>query len=207
MRLRMLHTAAVRRRGVVAVGVVSAFLIAGGITFGSIPDAGGVIHGCYAKRDGTLRVIDTNAGASCSATKETAVNWNQTGQPGADGLPGSPGPGATTFEATGSDLFFTRLATATDSGIIVDAQCDGDFGLIRIRTMDQGDRLEVWGTSFSNATGLVEVVPPLGNAVQTGGLRAGIYVIARALQPGVPFTRIDVGGELCTFAGMVTPSN
>ena len=42
----------------VAVGSVGS-----AIAFASIPDAGGVIHGCYDNK-GTLRVIDTGAGQS-----------------------------------------------------------------------------------------------------------------------------------------------
>jgi len=49
---------------------------AAGIAYASIPDGSGVIHGCVAKKDGSLRVIDTGAGGSCSAAKETALNWS-----------------------------------------------------------------------------------------------------------------------------------
>lgn len=67
------------------LGVLVAVVLgvaAGGIAYASIPDSNGVIHGCYAQKDGRLRVINTDAGASCNTTKENPLNWNQAGPPG-----------------------------------------------------------------------------------------------------------------------------
>jgi hypothetical protein len=63
----------------------------------AIPDGGGVIHGCFAPPNGSLRVIDTGANQACKST-EKSVNWNQTGiqgpkgDQGVPGVPGLPGP-------------------------------------------------------------------------------------------------------------------
>ena len=84
-----------RTRAVIA-GVaagLAVLAVGGGVAFATIPDAGGVIHGCYAKPSGgtpagTLRVIDT--GQSCQAN-ETALNWNQAGQLGPQGPAGPQG--------------------------------------------------------------------------------------------------------------------
>ncbi len=60
-------------------------------TIPSTPD--GVITGCYSAKDGSLRVIDKQAGDSCKK-KEIEVSWNQkgaTGDPGATGPTGPPG--------------------------------------------------------------------------------------------------------------------
>jgi hypothetical protein len=80
--------------------VLVALAVAGGI-FGiatavqaDIPD-GGVIHGCYQKVNGQLRVIDTSQGGACRPS-ENALSWNQTGPTGATGAKGTTGPtGAT----------------------------------------------------------------------------------------------------------------
>jgi hypothetical protein len=72
---------------VVAVGG----LAAGGIAWAAIPDSNGVIHGCYAKTNGTLRVIDSSS-QNCDTKKEVALNWNQTGPKGATGAEGPTGP-------------------------------------------------------------------------------------------------------------------
>jgi hypothetical protein len=88
------------RRFVIAAAVV-AFAAVGGIAYATIPDSGAVIHGCYTKSTGTIRVIDSSV-TNCKSG-ETSLNWNQTGpagplgpagpagQPGPAGLAGAPG--------------------------------------------------------------------------------------------------------------------
>jgi len=72
-----------------AVGA-AAFGVASGV-YAAIPDASGVIHGCYSKSSGQLRVIDTAKSQKC-ATSEVGLNWNQTGPKGATGPQGAIGP-------------------------------------------------------------------------------------------------------------------
>ena len=79
------------RRNVVAYLALGVALgAAGGVAYSSIPDAQGVIHGCYADTRGALRVIDSPSDV-CEPT-ETALDWNQQGQPGPTGHTGLPGP-------------------------------------------------------------------------------------------------------------------
>lgn len=79
-------------RAIALVGV--ALLALGGVAYASIPDAGGVIHGCYGNSNGQLRVIDTPS-ASCK-NNETAITWSQSGPAGPQGPTGATGPqGAT----------------------------------------------------------------------------------------------------------------
>lgn len=76
-----------RGRRVAGFSVVVLCVTAGGIAYANIPDSGGVIHGCYKKtspNQGTLRLIDTEKGQTCSGV-ENAVDWNQTGPQGAAG--------------------------------------------------------------------------------------------------------------------------
>ena len=101
------------RRSLVLAAGVAALLVAGGAALATIPGGDGVIKGCYAKKDGALRVIDS--AASCRAGEST-LTWNQkgpkgdrgpqgprgydgqtgptgpAGADGADGLPGQHGP-------------------------------------------------------------------------------------------------------------------
>jgi hypothetical protein len=78
---------------VAAAAVGGAGLVVG-VAGASVPDADGVIHGCYAKSNnvlqakGDLRVVD--AGVACKST-ELPVSWNQQGQPGATGPQGPAG--------------------------------------------------------------------------------------------------------------------
>jgi hypothetical protein len=57
----------------------------------SVPDPGGVIHGCYRKSDGRVRVIDTGKGRKCKNT-ERSVEWNERGRRGRVGPEGDRGP-------------------------------------------------------------------------------------------------------------------
>jgi hypothetical protein len=59
----------------VAAGVV--------VTKATIPDAKGVIHACYSKSGGSIRVIDDSV-TNCNAN-ETALTWNLMGPAGTGG--------------------------------------------------------------------------------------------------------------------------
>ncbi|HEY7946539.1 MAG TPA: tail fiber protein [Acidimicrobiales bacterium] len=63
---------------VVAVAVAFGALVATGVSWASIPDSGGTIHGCY-KTSGTahaLKIIDDAKTAACPKGS-TALNWDQ----------------------------------------------------------------------------------------------------------------------------------
>jgi Collagen triple helix repeat (20 copies) len=85
-----------RGRRVGLLAVVVGVLAVGGVAYASIPDSAGVIHACYVKKVGVLRVIDSSTD-HCSSL-ETAIQWNQTGPAGPQGVAGpkgatgSPGP-------------------------------------------------------------------------------------------------------------------
>ena len=49
--------------------------VAAGVAYATIPDGGGVIHGCYQKNNGQLRVIETGAGGACNPS-ELSLNWS-----------------------------------------------------------------------------------------------------------------------------------
>lgn len=63
----------------VAAGAVAALAL-GSFAFAAIPDGGGVIHACYKKDTGAVRVTDTDTNLPKGCTsKETALDWNQRG--------------------------------------------------------------------------------------------------------------------------------
>jgi len=78
------------KRASLTIGVPCLLALMAAIGHAMIPDAGGVIHGCYVT-NGQLRVIDESAGEQCKAG-ETALFWNQTGPQGPQGTPGQQGP-------------------------------------------------------------------------------------------------------------------
>jgi hypothetical protein len=75
-----------------AVSLVAMIVALGGVAWASIPDASGVIHGCYNKSGGALRVIDTAISTQKCTSLQLPLNWNQTGPPGPTGPQGAAGP-------------------------------------------------------------------------------------------------------------------
>ena len=138
-----------RRPAIFLAAGAAALGVASGV-YAAIPDASGVIHGCYSKSGGQLRVIDSEkAGVACSKT-EAALNWNQTGPRGPQGLQGQQGPqgvrgdqgpagatgpiGATGPQGPTADMSTYYTKSESDSRF---AQ-GGDFTLLHNRvTMDE----------------------------------------------------------------------
>lgn len=72
------------------VAATAALVLAvSGVAGAAIPGPSRVIHGCYQKLNGSLRIVA--AGKRC-ARSERPIAWNQTGRPGAQGPPGVQGP-------------------------------------------------------------------------------------------------------------------
>jgi len=74
-----------KKLGIVVAGAVAALAL-GSFAFGAVPDGGGVIHGCFDKQSGHVRVTDTatNLPKACTS-KEAALDWNQQGPKGGRG--------------------------------------------------------------------------------------------------------------------------
>src|SRR4051812_45119298 len=82
MRISPGRRAAVLLLTVALVGVA-------GVAVASIPGGDGQVSGCYATKDGQLRVID---GAKDKCLKgEVAISWSQQGPPGTPGAAGTAG--------------------------------------------------------------------------------------------------------------------
>ena len=68
----------------------AALLAGGAMAMGAIPTtSNGTITGCYSKKTGSLRIVDT--GEKCGK-KETRLTWNQKGVKGDSGAAGAAGP-------------------------------------------------------------------------------------------------------------------
>ena len=79
------------RRALVLAVTALAVTVAGSVAYATIPGADGTINGCYEKRTGMLRVIDSDAGARCTSL-ETPIAWSRQGPQGATGAVGPTGP-------------------------------------------------------------------------------------------------------------------
>jgi hypothetical protein len=84
---------ATRQRRHCFCGAIAVLAVLIGLTapmvYAAIPDANGVIHGCYNANNGNTRIIDT-ATSSCR-NPEVAVQWGQQGPSGPVGLTGPQG--------------------------------------------------------------------------------------------------------------------
>ena len=60
-------TIRISRKTIAAIGAVVA-AIAASAAFAAIPDAGGVVHGCYDKASGVVRVTDTQTNVPKACT-------------------------------------------------------------------------------------------------------------------------------------------
>jgi hypothetical protein len=79
-------------RRTVYISVVVALVIAGGsLALAAIPSGDSTFFGCYSNNHGDLRLIDKEAGQTCTK-QETEVFWNQTGPTGPTGATGEQGP-------------------------------------------------------------------------------------------------------------------
>ena len=80
-----------KRMAVAILCVISAAAV-GSLAYGAIPDRNGVIHACYDKQSGQLRIFDSETGLpkGCGV-KEVAIDWNRTGPQGAPGPAGPQG--------------------------------------------------------------------------------------------------------------------
>jgi hypothetical protein len=115
-------------RGVlIAVTTIAALGLAGGVAYATIPDGGGVIHTCYLKSGGALRVVDSPA-SGCKSN-ESPLDWNAngptgpTGATGAAGATGATGPtGATgATGATGLGANLTSVYSVDSNNVHVGA--------------------------------------------------------------------------------------
>jgi hypothetical protein len=148
-------------------------LVGAGIAYGAgvIPDASGVIHGCYAKTTKVLRVIGSTA--TCKSN-ETALNWNQQGPQGATGAQGPKGdtgaPGQSGITAaTGSYAGHvpSPLPTTAQYGIAA-------AGPMAHITLNPGDKVLV------NVSGVFGTTNTLG--------ATGLYV-------GICFRNVNAWGD------------
>ena len=117
----------------VVVGVlVSAAL--GAVAYASIPDAGGVIQGCYKTASGDLRVID-DSNASCKAG-ETALDWNQQGIQGPQGPQGQQGP-------PGQDSVSGHVYVSNPNSHVIDTPSPAEQEIVGLSGLPPGNYL-IW---------------------------------------------------------------
>jgi hypothetical protein len=131
----------VRSRHVAALlAGVGALFLAAGLAYATIPDSGGVIHGCFAKSGGTLRVIDASV-TGCKQT-ETSLDWNVQGQKG------DPGEPATDLWAVVDSPQIGPVSLVRGSGVVAVGEGTADNGAVDVHF----DR-DISGCAFAATVG------------------------------------------------------
>jgi hypothetical protein len=206
-----------------AMSTVAVFIALGGGAYAAVsssPGSGSVIHGCYKKKGGSLRLVA--ADKRCSRG-ERAIAFNQqgpagsrgiqgvTGSPGASGAKGEQGPqgpGATTFATTlEQGLPKTTLATL-GNGVTLTGHCVPGEAELVIETAGPGAHLQMSGTGGNSSTPGTFDFNNTSSSQASGGKTTDFNVIARDSTVG-KFARIDAHGQEgspCTFWGVIIPS-
>jgi hypothetical protein len=73
----------------IIIGIVAAAAF-GIVVVTGIPDSAGVIHACYGKITGNVRIVQT--ASQCHSSLERPIAWRQEGEPGPQGPIGPAGP-------------------------------------------------------------------------------------------------------------------
>lgn len=150
---RWFHRAVRSRPGIALISsLVTAGLVVGiGVASGGIPGGDGVIHGCYNRVNGVLRVIDADK-QNCRET-EVPLSWNQQGPAGLSTTVLCPGCELAEADLQGAILpgAFLRNSAITLT-MLADANLQGAnlTGLIGEGASLQGANLI--GSDFSGAS-------------------------------------------------------
>jgi hypothetical protein len=215
------------------MSTVAVFVALGGGAYAAvsaIPGPGGVIHGCYKKKGGSLRLVP--AGRRCTKS-ELAIAFDQQGPPGPRGpngatrllkgprgFPGAAGergpkgeagpagPGAISFAQTlTGNSGLTKLADP-GNGIVESGEClaEAKEAVLRIETQSS-EGLFVSGTrTQEHVLGAFEMSG--GKIVEARGKTQAALDVIAAVRPEGKFERIDadvVTGLSCQFVGLVIP--
>jgi hypothetical protein len=164
------------------LGLVGGVFLAGGVAaFAAIPDSGGVIHGCYQKNVGNLRVIDSDDGDKCRPS-EIAIQWSQTGPAGPVGPQGPKGD----------------TGPAGPAGPVGPVGPQGEKG-------DKGDTGATGPAGPKGDTGATGPAGPKGDTGATGPAGpqgpAGTDVAGQTCANGQSVTGFDASGNIICSAG------
>jgi hypothetical protein len=102
-------------------------IVFGGVAYATIPDSGGVIHGCY-HTNGTHDVVVVDSPSQSCPNGYTALNWSQIGPEGPTGPQGPTGPTGAAGEQRYYNLSNSQFTLDPESGSSVSTEIDCDTG-------------------------------------------------------------------------------
>jgi hypothetical protein len=205
------------------MSTIAVFLALGGGAYAavsSITGAGGMIHGCYAKKNGSLRLIA--AGKKC-AKGEKAIAFNQQGRQGLPGTPGAAGaagaagvkgeqgpqgPGATSVSTTIAHESAATIATLSN-GLILEGICGSSGVALLLKTPTAAKTVTGWGTVTIEKVLYSEENSGAASLGAESGTQVDVDLTARGSSTSA-FERVHAHGtpgSPCTFTAMITPSS
>jgi hypothetical protein len=173
-----------------AVGVGVAV---GGIAYASIPDANGVIHGCYNSDNGALRVFGKSKDFQQCNAGEKPLDWSQTGPTGLTGPTGPTGTSGATGPTGPTGTLSSAFLDAYHSLMVPQVVAVG--GAVSFDTV-----FNVSGITLTGGTNVT--VTATGFYQVTVDLQAGSSIIAQLSLNGVgvgPSISLVCGVVSCTF--------
>jgi hypothetical protein len=152
----------------VAAPIVTA-LIVGGVAWAAIPDGDDhEFHACYDNQSGSLRIYDPSGGPIKACGKnETAVTWNQAGQPGP---PGQQGPSGLSHAYSAASSGVTQLGPDAVTVLSLDLPAGSYAVFFKTNAATQGTvscalESDTGPSDFSAVTGDVSSVLVLESTV------------------------------------------
>ena len=161
-------------------GLVAAVAVtAASVADAAVPDGAGVIHGCYDKQSGQLRVTDTQTSVPKGCTsKEAALAWNQQGPQGPPGLskfheiyaPSSP-------YTTGTHVV-TAKCPAGEVALSTGYKLHNEYPLPALEpVVESGAGIDVIAvTTYQNSGGIAFTVDQTGFLPGAGAAQAEVWV-------------------------------
>jgi hypothetical protein len=202
------------------MSTIAVFMALGGGAYAavsSIPGADGVIHGCYAKKNGSLRLIV--AGKKC-AKGEKAIAFNGQGRQGLPGTPGAAGaagvkgeqgpqgPGATSISTTIAHESAATIATL-GNGLVLEGICGSSGVALLLKTPTSAKTVTGWGTVTIEKTLYSEENSGAASLGAESGTQVDVDLTARGTSTSA-FEHVHAHGSPgspCTFTAMITPSS
>jgi hypothetical protein len=192
-----------RVRLAIFIAALASGAVAVALAAGAIPDASGVIHGCYVSGTGQLRVYDNqSATAKKCASNESPLNWNQQGPAGPAGPAGATG-------ATGATGASGPAGPAGPTG------ATGPAGVAGMSHVYEAENTYTPGTTTDHQIVGLSDLPAGEYAVEVtlrvtnsgGSAYCGIYSYGSALEDTEVSTghpvRIDQG-QAATLVGVIS---
>jgi hypothetical protein len=206
--MRTLRTGCTRRGNVLVVTLLGTLVAAVGIGYAAIPSSDGVIHGCYTTASGALRIIDAEAGDTCTK-RETPLNWSQQGPPG-------PTQNNFTVQIPSTNVLTPVLTLP--NGLPIIGRCDSTGVMAVFVGADTSARIDAAGSihhslntsggSFFGPVFTGTQIQLLENNPSNGPVSLNV-IVRDASIAGNPFDRLDLlaDGRTCTVSGMIIPGS